>query len=147
MSPAPVTSATFQNVPLTSPRGDTRIRVGLTWRAGDPAAVTMWTHPGPTKPWILDRGDLTDGIDYPVGDGDITIAPLLRLDDELRVTADYGHTEITIRDHTGIGGNVAIQLPTAPLARFLRHTYIACPRGSEVYDMNPAVLFNRREKA
>lgn len=133
MPPMPVTSATFPRTRATNHNTTVYVLTGMLWHPNDPAAVRMHVaQPGHQQArWLLDRTLLAAGVDAPAGVGDVTVTPALT----------PGVTEVVLRHWHGIGGNLALHLPTDGLRHFLDRTYLRCPAGQEVYDMDPAGLF------
>ncbi|QGV79500.1 SsgA family sporulation/cell division regulator [Streptomyces ficellus] len=105
---------------LLSPDGhELPVLSHLTYDPRDPYAVTVgFTHGGFVyAEWRLDRDMLRDGMAHPVGEGDVTMWPVLNgTREELRI-------ELL---------NTAVFTVWAPsLWRFLRKTYEEVPAGRE----------------
>ncbi|GAA4838153.1 SsgA family sporulation/cell division regulator [Kitasatospora terrestris] len=93
------------------------------YRTDDPYAVTMVFEDaaGETR-WLLSRDLLLAGLERPVGDGDVHIAP-----------ARIGETMITLSGQEGIA---LLHTATEPLARFLTDTLLLVPLGDEEHHVD-----------
>jgi hypothetical protein len=107
----------------------------VTWRRCDPFAVVIELVSRPEHPalprgvWVATRDALRTGLDAPVGDGDVRIAP----------SAGRGHVRLYLSD--GSHQSVAV-VRTAPLRTFLDRTDQVVPPGEEHPESElDAVLF------
>jgi hypothetical protein len=87
----------------------------------DPFAVTVDFHAGPDKvvTWRFARDLLRDGIDAPVGDGDVQVWP-----------ARLGAGPVSLKISTS-GGQALFRLPRKKVTAFLARSYAAVPSGTE----------------
>ena len=93
-------------------------QVELLYRRADPFAVAMNFTNG--RRWRFARDLLADGLDSPVGDGDVLIRP---------VGAAPGRVvEVTLRSPDG---RAVLQFDRTDVALFLRAAFKAVPRGRE----------------
>lgn len=109
------------------------IDVALCWRETDPLVIRMMAcqRGCDVVVWDLDRDMLAQGLDMPVGIGDISIMPDLSRRDGLAVELVFALVG------RGVGYNLSLPLLTAPLRRYLDRTYAVVPAGVEL-DVDPA---------
>jgi hypothetical protein len=94
------------------------------YSADDPWALTVAFHTGSGDrahvSWMFARQLLTEGIAYPVGDGDVRIWPGMT----------DGHSVVTIA-MSSPSGSAQFEIDRDAVALFLQETYLAVPAGSE----------------
>jgi hypothetical protein len=96
--------------------------VWLAYRMADPYAValTIRQGPGAGTTWLFGRELLTHGLDQPVGDGDVVVAP--------GPNPARDALLVGVRNETA---DAVVELSRRSLARFLRRTYGLIPVGRE----------------
>src|SRR5205085_2053874 len=108
------------------------LRVTLRYRADDPLAVRMLFPAeysldtetvGEEIIWVFARHLLATGLDAPAGPGDVHIRPTLGR----RVMVELRAAE----------GVALLQFAAADLRRFLWHSYVAVPEGTEADHLDP----------
>lgn len=146
--PPTVVTSTFPRTIAITPHETGPVHTSLTWRPLDAAAVTTTIRNGADRPvtWWISRDLLHAGLTRQVGDGDITIGPLLAEDDDGNVIEDPTHIEVALRSPAGIGGNLSLLYLAAALQQFLDRTHQQVPAGAEYYEWSHTDLF-RRETA
>ncbi|MFC4612124.1 SsgA family sporulation/cell division regulator [Streptomyces maoxianensis] len=99
-----------------------RIPVELRYEMEDPYAVRMTFHlPGDAPvTWAFGRELLLDGINVPIGDGDVRISP----------TGPQGLSDVAIRLQVG-PDRAVFRVSAAPLVAFLDRTDKLVPLGQE----------------
>lgn len=135
MSPITPTTANFPQTAATFGNGHTgTLAANVAWWPDRALQVDLVLNAAgqPPQRWLIARDLLNAGLDAPAGLGDVSILPDL--------PADGCRVEIVLRDHRGIGNNLALVLPVAALRRFLTHTYRRVPAGAENYAFDMAEL-------
>ncbi|WP_329461562.1 SsgA family sporulation/cell division regulator [Streptomyces sp. NBC_01431] len=125
-------SGAAQQVPVTA---------RLTYDATDAFAITVdfELHAGMSVTWRLARDLLAQGIEHPVGEGDVRAAPqLLGPRREVRI-------ELMGAGLDGQWGRAVFSVSARALQQFLERTYEAVPAGEEEADVDGflAELFTR----
>jgi hypothetical protein len=99
---------------------------GLRYDVTDPWAVTVSFETGDgAVQWLFARQLLTDGIAFPVGEGDIRVWPSLT-DGERLVTLAMESPS----------GSAMFEINRDSLVAFLQQTYLAVPTGHEGADVD-----------
>lgn len=94
----------------------------LEYHATDPFAVVAVFHTGPRAVrWVFARDLLTEGIFAPAGEGDVEVWPCL----------DSHGRAVVIIELTSPYGQVLVQVGSAAVDDFLRHTFTLVPAGAE----------------
>ena len=102
-----------------------RTQLRLSWRRSDPLAITLLVTAEPAHPalpsgrWSMLRDMLRDGLDRPVGSGDVRLSPD-RLRDRLR---------FTLRGHAS--RECCVSMPADTVRSFLAATEDIVPAGEE----------------
>lgn len=102
-----------------------RTQLHLAWRRGDPLAVTLLVTAQPEHPalprgrWSVLRDLLRDGLERPVGIGDVKVSPD-RVRDAVRITL-----------RGGAGRECVVRLPARTLRDFLDASEAIVPAGEE----------------
>ena len=120
-SDAPVVTHAIPMV-VVNAAGTPTVRPALSYDPADPHAVTA-TFPTPGEPvvWTFARDLLTRGLAHSVGEGDVRIWPGRDVS---------GRATVNIELTTPTGGLVA-QARSRDINRFLSHSHIAVPAGTE----------------
>jgi hypothetical protein len=97
-----------------------KVRVQLRYDASDPYAVSVELEPeaGKGVTWVFARQLLTDGLHEQTGDGDVRVWP------------SRGARRVRIL-LASPDGEATVDLPSAPLAEFLRESHQVCAVGAE----------------
>ena len=132
---APLTMAIPHIVATTGNQQKCVVDVVVQWVDVDPHAVRLicTSRGGHTEVWLVDRDMLAQGLDMPVGVGDISIMPDLARRDGLAIELVFALIG------RGVGYNLSLPLLITPLRRFLDRTYTAVPADAEL-DVDPAEL-------
>ncbi|WP_242438853.1 SsgA family sporulation/cell division regulator [Streptomyces sp. CB00455] len=93
----------------------------------DPFAVRVefFAHQAALPYWCFDRQMLAEGLERPVGEGDVTFRP--------QWTASGRAIRIGLRDCAD-GQGAVLHIDAQPVARFLEETYAVTAPGTEVFD-------------
>jgi hypothetical protein len=94
----------------------------VTYDTADPYAVTVTFHTGAAEPvrWTFARQLLTDGVERPVGEGDVKAWP--------------SHTDglpVVCIALSSPSGRALFEAPLSGVVEFLSRSYLAVPTGSE----------------
>lgn len=126
MQSRPVTVTTELQLNLVVPGANSLpVRAGLAYDATDPYAVSVSFHTGsgPTADvveWTFARQLLTDGMNAPVGQGDVQVWP-----------STSSGEPVACLSLSSPSGRALFEVPVPELAGFLSMTYTAVPLGSE----------------
>lgn len=118
---------------VTETTGRSPVMAHLRYRADDPFAVTMtFSHDGLVLArWRLDRAMLAEGIERPVGEGDVRIGPL--------TTGVWREVRLEFfgRPHSDGGRRHAVVVGWAPaVLSFLDETHRIVPPGEETVSLD-----------
>ncbi len=105
------------------------VRSSLSYDVNDPYAVTVAFHTGTASPggvpdvveWTFARQLLTEGVDAPVGQGDVQVWPSPSASGGAAVSLSLSSPS----------GRARFEIPLSELVEFLTLTYEAVPTGSE----------------
>jgi hypothetical protein len=121
MRPADVTVTREVTADVMSPAdAPPKVRVRLGYDVSDPFAVSVEFEPdeGEGITWVFARQLLSHGLRERTGDGDVRIWPACGAE---RVRILLASPD----------GEATVDVPSAPLAEFLRESYQVCPAGQE----------------
>ena len=98
------------------------VTANVSYDTADPYAVTVTFHTGAAEPvrWTFARQLLTDGVEAPVGDGDVRAWP--------------GHTDgvpVVSIALSSPSGRALFEAPLSGVVEFLSRSYLAVPTGCE----------------
>jgi hypothetical protein len=116
------------------------VKVDLTYHSKDPFAVqaSFRTGSGSAVEWVFARDLLQDGLDRPVGTGDVRVQPAPRdpARVQLELSSPSGYAVFTTCAHA--------------LGEFLHRTFVAVPRDTEYswldFDLALSDLLNDRAR-
>lgn len=119
LGPRPVRAGITAQLRIPGTTQTIALHVTLTYRKSDPHAVRAGFHTGQDQPveWVFARDLLQKGTEKPAGDGDVRIFPGENGLLGLQISSPYGQARF--------------DLPSGPVAGFLRQTYQLVPAGEE----------------
>lgn len=105
-----------------------RMRVTLAYDPAEPFEVRLVFHdPGEDIPWVFARSMLADGLERPVGHGDVMVLPMV---------GDSGHLESVLIAVSVDRDSATACLPAGGVRAFLDRAHTAVAAGAECIDLD-----------